>query len=524
MTTINISVRGKTAICPKRYLFSANKGYRLRFDFDEEWADSTVKTARIIFDGEYYDAVFTGDTVEMPKIPVCESIAVGVFTDKLSTSLAQLGCIASAADFDGDSLSEFTQSQYDRIIEILNEADLRQIDSVTREQNSLVITFGDSSEERVDLFDGVGISETAVNSLGELVVTLTDGRHINCGAVRGEKGEKGDVPEIKIGEVTTAGHGESASAEISGTAQQPVLNLRLPKGEKGNDGELTGTLAASRLLQFGEDSAQLFPNEARAAEALARQFEGYRNIFSMIDYSEDGAQLRENSSPTGKIYIPYCDSANIASFGGFSGNTEITDVVFESSINIDSLNAFSNCTNLKSALLPRSVRQLGGFDATRIQSVVSPETTSLLTGAFLNAESLESVDLPKVKTVAPRAFYGCSKLKKAVFPLASSVASQAFYSCASLISADLPAADTISSEAFSGCLNLQALILRKKAVVRLSGTNWLAQTPIESTGGSGYIYVPSSMVTLYKGDVNWRKYMNKIRAIESYPEITGGAV
>jgi hypothetical protein len=51
-------------------------------------------------------------------------------------------------------------------------------------------------------------------------------------------------------------------------------------------------------------------------------------------------------------------------------------------------------------------------------------------------------------------------------------------------------------------------------------TNIFASTPIAS--GTGYIYVPAALVDSYKGATNWSTYAAQIRAIEDYPEITGG--
>ena len=36
-------------------------------------------------------------------------------------------------------------------------------------------------------------------------------------------------------------------------------------------------------------------------------------------------------------------------------------------------------------------------------------------------------------------------------------------------------------------------------------------------------YVPTSLVDTYKSATNWSTYAEQIRAIEDYPEITGGA-
>jgi hypothetical protein len=40
--------------------------------------------------------------------------------------------------------------------------------------------------------------------------------------------------------------------------------------------------------------------------------------------------------------------------------------------------------------------------------------------------------------------------------------------------------------------------------------------------GTGYVYVPRALVDTYKAATNWSAYASQIRAIEDYPEITGG--
>jgi hypothetical protein len=55
----------------------------------------------------------------------------------------------------------------------------------------------------------------------------------------------------------------------------------------------------------------------------------------------------------------------------------------------------------------------------------------------------------------------------------------------------------------------------------MSNVNVLQLTKIAN--GEGYIYVPASMVDSYKSASNWSTYAAQIRAIEDYPEITGGA-
>jgi hypothetical protein len=52
----------------------------------------------------------------------------------------------------------------------------------------------------------------------------------------GTPGKDGITPEFSIGEVETLPAGSEATASITGTKENPVLNLGIPKGEDGKDG------------------------------------------------------------------------------------------------------------------------------------------------------------------------------------------------------------------------------------------------------------------------------------------------
>ena len=54
---------------------------------------------------------------------------------------------------------------------------------------------------------------------------------------QGPKGDTGATPNIQIGTVQTLGPGNQATASMSGTPENPLLNLGIPKGEKGDPGE-----------------------------------------------------------------------------------------------------------------------------------------------------------------------------------------------------------------------------------------------------------------------------------------------
>lgn len=54
---------------------------------------------------------------------------------------------------------------------------------------------------------------------------------------QGPKGDPGATPNIQIGTVQTLEPGQQATASMSGTPENPLLNLGIPKGEKGDPGE-----------------------------------------------------------------------------------------------------------------------------------------------------------------------------------------------------------------------------------------------------------------------------------------------
>lgn len=97
--------------------------------------------------------------------------------------------------------------------------------------------------------DGVGIQKIEKTGTEGLVdtytITYTNGNtttYTVTNGADGEKGEKGDpgldgvTPNIQIGTVQTLEPGQDATATIAGSPESPLLNLGIPKGEKGDAG------------------------------------------------------------------------------------------------------------------------------------------------------------------------------------------------------------------------------------------------------------------------------------------------
>ena len=128
--------------------------------------------------------------------------------------------------------------------------------------------------------------------------------------------------------------------------------------------------------------------------------------------------------------------------------------------------------------------------------------------------SITEISSSSAISIGSSAFSYCSKLTTVDFPAATSIRSSAFDSCSALTTANFPAATSIGSNAFRSCSSLKSLLLRGNDVCALSNKNAFSSTKISS--GTGYIYVPSSLIEQYKAATNWSAYSAQFRALEDY--------
>ncbi len=106
--------------------------------------------------------------------------------------------------------------------------------------------------------DGVGIERIEKTSTQGLIDTytiyLTDGSNYTFTVTNGAKGDTGATPNIQIGTVQTLDPGQDATASMSGTPENPLLNLGIPRGENG-DSETT-----VQQMQNTDTTVTLQPN------------------------------------------------------------------------------------------------------------------------------------------------------------------------------------------------------------------------------------------------------------------------
>lgn len=216
---------------------------------------------------------------------------------------------------------------------------------------------------------------------------------------------------------------------------------------------------------------------------------------------------------------------------------QLTSAIFPSVTSIGQY-GFYECTSLATADFP-SVTTIGeeAFRNCALVDTNFPRATSAGSKAFIGCVSLPSIDMPLLKSVpfgfcqnarelvsarfpsatdvANQSFSGCAKLSSVDLSSATTLNSSAFANCSSLAVVDLPSVASILAYVFTGCKALKALILRKSdAICTLASYTALNGTPIKS--GTGYIYVPSSLIETYKTASQWSTFAAQFRALEDY--------
>lgn len=92
-----------------------------------------------------------------------------------------------------------------------------------------------AAEAARDEITGLSATANTLPAGSDATASYSNGL-LTIGVPKGEKGDHGDTgatPDLTIGTVQTLPAGSSATATITGTAEDPVLNLGIPKGDAG---------------------------------------------------------------------------------------------------------------------------------------------------------------------------------------------------------------------------------------------------------------------------------------------------
>ena len=172
--------------------------------------------------------------------------------------------------------------------------------------------------------------------------------------------------------------------------------------------------------------------------------------------------------------------------------------------------AFRGYTSLTSVSMP-SVTSIGNWafhSCSSLTSVSMPNVTSIGSSAFQRCTSLASVSMQNVTSIGELAFYYCTPLTSVSMPNVTSIGAGTFSECSHLVSVDIGENITsIGSGTFRNCISLETVTCRATTPPE-GGTGNFDNTPANLI-----IYVPAESVAVYKEDMIWRTYADKIQAI-----------
>lgn len=122
-------------------------------------------------------------------------------------------------------------------------------------------------------------------------------------------------------------------------------------------------------------------------------------------------------------------------------------------------NAFRDCSNLTSVVMPDSVKSIGISAFAQCKNLtdikISSEIEEIGSSAFSNC-ALESIEIPNgLKFIESSTFYGCNFTSIVIPNEVTVIEGSAFAKCTNLTYIIVPASiERIEQEAFSGCTNL----------------------------------------------------------------------
>ena len=208
----------------------------------------------------------------------------------------------------------------------------------------------------------------------------------------------------------------------------------------------------------------------------------------------------------------YTDCASGISTNSFSGFTNLSAYTISGDdlVSIGD-NAFSDCPNLTSAVVPNSVTQLGSAvfqnDTSLVSATLPSGLTTITDYLFDNCTSLPSISLPsETRTISNYAFHNNTSLTGVTFPTTlTTIGSNTFQDCTSFTSVTIPSGVTgIGNYAFEGDTALTAVYcdpLRPPTLGRFA---------FDDTNDCD-IYVHCCCLGAYQKDSSWRNYKDRLK-------------
>ena len=206
----------------------------------------------------------------------------------------------------------------------------------------------------------------------------------------------------------------------------------------------------------------------------------------------------------------------------FSGCSSLEKISIPASVSTIGEGAFQNCKSLISITLPNSITLVEKSifrDCISLKSVIiSNGVSEIKDNAFSGCKKLESINMPNsLNIIDSRAFENCQSLKTISIPNGVvKIGTLSFSGCSSLSSVTLPnSINTISMEAFSGCISLQSISIPE-------GVEYLYGGIFENCTSLRFVNLPNSLKgisnSMFRGCVNLESITSMMRNPCNFPE------
>lgn len=349
-------------------------------------------------------------------------------------------------------------------------------------------------DEAADL-DGDGMVSTSdLRQLSTIIASLAEGQIIANITISFDDGTESvyfaavDAPEPGID-----------TSDATATAER----LLAPYTAYVKGAKVTGTMKDNSKTT--QHTAGASSNATTTGIRLAIPTAGYYTTTNRIFYSN--ADLADDIGLTADMLVKGNTVIGVEGTAETGGGGDIDGIID------------GTATEISSNTLTK-IRARAFYNFAALQSVSFPMVTEMGSYSFDGCEGLTNISLPLLTQIKSYGFRNCKTLTYINLPNVTKTDTYAFYGCKALVKADFAKLGAISYSDFQNCSALEALILRKTTVCTLVASDVFNGSGIKS--GIGYIYVPSNLVNSYESASNWSTYASQIRAIEDYPEITGG--
>ena len=177
--------------------------------------------------------------------------------------------------------------------------------------------------------------------------------------------------------------------------------------------------------------------------------------------------------------------------------------------------AFYNCSNLTSVIIPNSITTIGErafYYCNNLSSILIPNSvTTIESYAFYNCNNLSSIIIPNnITSIKNYTFAYCTNLSSLLIPNnVTSIENYAFYRCSSLMSIIIPNnVTTIGSSAFAYCNTLDSIIIQPTTppILGAYAFNYIGSNPT--------MLVPCGRASIYQND--WTIYNSLIQYFYHY--------